>query len=132
MSVLTIIKANGEAVSLSHDSLRITVDVYDLDGEGGSGRNQKGELFRDRVAVKRKINCEWGYLSAQDMAQILSAVEDEFFTVIYPDPKTGTGRSMSAYTGDRSAPMYICAQTVEDGQSLAGWWSGLSLSIIEK
>ena len=33
------------------------VDIQDIDGE--SNRNAKGELLRDRIAVKRKLNCEW-------------------------------------------------------------------------
>lgn len=39
------------------DPQTLTWDIYDLDSEDGAGRNQQGEIFRDRVAVKRKLNC---------------------------------------------------------------------------
>lgn len=32
------------------------VDINDIDGE--TNRNAKGEMLRDRIAVKRKLNCE--------------------------------------------------------------------------
>ncbi|MGG7215285.1 DUF6711 family protein, partial [Clostridium nigeriense] len=39
--------------------------VSDLDGE--SNRNANGELVRDRIAVKRKLNLEWGPLKQSEI-----------------------------------------------------------------
>ena len=132
MAVLTVIKDNGYSASLPDDTLKLTVDVYDLDSEDGTGRNQDGELFRDRIAILRKVNCEWGLLTPLEMATIQNAIEDVFFTLVYPDPKTGAGRSMTAYVSDRSAPMFLCGGSVSSGEALTGSWSGLSLSFVEK
>lgn len=54
-----VIKING--VGFNPSSLEF--QVYDLDGEEGSGRNQNGEMFRDRKAVKRKIVCTFNGLT---------------------------------------------------------------------
>lgn len=53
-SILKVTKANNTSVWLP-DPKRggLTVTIQDLDSDS-TGRNQKGELFRDRVAVKEK------------------------------------------------------------------------------
>ncbi len=98
------------------------VAVSDLDGE--SNRNANGELIRDRIAVKRKINLEWGPLSQSEIQTLLSSVSSVFFTVTFPDPMNGmTTKTM--YVGDRTAPAY---QYV-NGQVK---WQGLKMNFIEK
>ena len=56
------------------DPQTMTWDLYDLDSEDGAGRNQSGEMFRDRVAVKRKVNCTWGPLEPYEMSELLQAI----------------------------------------------------------
>lgn len=34
------------------------VSVNDVDGE--TGRNANGDMVRDRITTKRKLECEWG------------------------------------------------------------------------
>ena len=34
------------------------VGIQDVDGE--TGRNANGDMVRDRIATKRKLECEWG------------------------------------------------------------------------
>jgi len=36
------------------DPMTLTWDIYDLDSEE-AGRNQLGEMFRDRITVKRML-----------------------------------------------------------------------------
>lgn len=55
MDVLKVTKNAGTVVVLPAPA-EIKWSISDLDGDG-SGRNQNGDLFRDRVAVKRKIEC---------------------------------------------------------------------------
>lgn len=96
--------------------------ISDLDGE--SNRNANGDLIRDRIAVKRKLNLEWGLLTQSEMSQILNAVSRVFFTVTFPDPQLGMV-TKTMYVGDRTAPAY---------QYINGEvkWQGLKMNFIEK
>nr|DAW12933.1 MAG TPA: hypothetical protein [Caudoviricetes sp.] len=98
------------------------VTISDVDGE--TGRNARGDMVRDRVAVKRKLECEWGLLSQAEMSALLTAVKSEFFTVSYPDPEVGIV-SRTFYVGDRSAPAYSWANNLKP-------WSGLSMNFVER
>ena len=96
--------------------------VSDLDGE--SNRNANGELIRDRIAVKRKLNLEWGPLTQAEIQTLLNSVSSVFFTVTFPDPQLGMV-TKTMYVGDRSAPAY---------QYINGEvkWQGLKMNFIEK
>ena len=96
--------------------------VTDLDGE--SNRNANGELIRDRIAVKRKLNLEWGPLTQTEIQTLLSAVSSVFFTVTFPDPQLGI-ITKTMYVGDRTSPAY----QYKDGQVK---WQGLKMNFIEK
>ncbi|WP_105155005.1 DUF6711 family protein, partial [Streptococcus suis] len=60
------------------------VAINDVDGE--TGRNANGDMVRDRITTKRKLECDWGMLTQAEMAQIQNAVQPVFFEVSYPDP----------------------------------------------
>lgn len=96
--------------------------ISDLDGE--SNRNANGELIRDRIAVKRKLNLEWGPLTQAEIQTLLSAVSSVFFTVTFPDPELGV-ITKTMYVGDRTAPAY----SYIDGEVK---WQGLKMNFIEK
>jgi hypothetical protein len=98
--------------------------IQDLDSDG-SGRNQSGTMFRDRLAVKRKVHCEWGPLTRNEMAALLSAMADASFSVTYPDPQEGALKTITAYVGDRSTPMLV---PLGDDNWM---WGGLSVDFIE-
>lgn len=98
------------------------VAVSDLDGE--SNRNANGELIRDRITVKRKINIEWGPLTQAEIQTLLNAVSSVFFTVTFPDPQLGVV-TKTMYVGDRTAPAY----QYKNNEVL---WEGLSMNFIEK
>ena len=102
-------------------------DIYDLDSEDGAGRNQEGLMFRDRVAVKRKLNCTWGPLEPYEMSVLLKLMDDVFFTISYPDAHDGEYRTGTFYVGDRSVPMYVWNES--KGKRL---WEGLSANFIER
>ena len=98
------------------------VTVSDLDGE--SNRNAKGELIRDRIAVKRKLNLEWRPLTQTEIQTLLNSVSDVFFTVTFPDPELGM-ITKTMYVGDRTAPAY---QYVNGEVK----WQGLKMNFIER
>lgn len=114
-----MIKINGVAIATPKT---FEVTVNDLDGE--SGRNANGELIRDRIAVKRKINLEWPALTQAESSNLLNAVSDVFFTVEFPDPQLGV-ISKTMYVGDRTTPAYSCINGVVK-------WSGLKMNFIER
>jgi hypothetical protein len=109
------------------DPMTLTWDIYDLDSEDGAGRNQEGLMFRDRIAVKRKLNCTWGPLEPSEMSALLKAMDDVFFTLSYPDAHDGTYREGIFYVGDRSAPLYVWN---DNKQKFL--WEGLSANFIER
>lgn len=98
------------------------VTISDLDGE--SNRNLNGDMVRDRIAVKRKINLEWPPLSQSKISTLLTAVSSVFFTVTFPDPQQGM-ITKTMYVGDRTSPAY----QFKDGEVK---WSGLKMNFIEK
>lgn len=116
-----MLKINGVAIAAPSV---FQVDIADIDGE--ARRNARGDLIRDRVAVKRKLNCEWPPLAMGEISTLLQAVKDVFFQVTYPDPMTGSKtETKTFYVGDRSMPLLL----VKDGQYL---WKGLKMNFIEK
>ena len=98
--------------------------ISDLDGE--SNRNANGDLVRDRIAVKRKLNLEWGPLSQSEISTLLKAVSSVFFTVTFPDPELGI-ITKTMYVGDRTAPAYFYDKKTKEVK-----WQGLKMNFIEK
>lgn len=123
--MLKVTKADGTEVDLPNPS-KMEWSIQDLDGEDGSGRNQAGTMFRDRVAVKRKLSCTWPPMRPGVMYTLLKAVEDEFFTISAPDAIDGR-RSMTCYVGDRKAPVYYWNDEKQE------WlWESCSFNFIER
>ncbi|WP_307976293.1 DUF6711 family protein [uncultured Streptococcus sp.] len=98
------------------------VGVQDVDGE--TGRNANGDMVRDRITTKRKLEIEWGMLTQSECSAILSAVSAVFFTVSYPDPISGQS-TRTFYVGDRTAPAYSFTNKFKP-------WSGLKFNLIER
>jgi hypothetical protein len=99
--------------------------IQDLDSEEGTGRNQSGTMFRDRIATKRSVHCEWGPLTKAEMATLLTAMSPAAFSLTYPDPQEGTMKTITAYVGNRPVPVLV---------PLSGnnWmWGGLSVDFTE-
>ena len=114
-----MIKINGVDIATPKT---FEATVSDLDGE--SNRNANGELIRDRIAVKRKLNLEWGPLKQSEIQTLLSAVSSVFFKVTFPDPQFGM-ITKTMYVGDRTAPAY----SYINGEIK---WQGLKMNFIEK
>lgn len=115
-----MLKINGVAIATPKT---FKVAISDLDGE--SNRNAKGELIRDRIAVKRKLECEWPPLEMAQISILLKAVQDVYFNVEYPDPMEGAMVTKTFYVGDRTSPVY----RNNNGNIL---WEGLSMNFIER
>lgn len=99
--------------------------IMDIDGE--TTRNAAGRMKRDRIATKRRLEMEWGHLSDSEISTILAAVSSEFFSVTYPDARTGGQATRTFYVGDRTAPAYTWVEKLK-----AYKWEGLSMNFIEQ
>lgn len=115
-----MLQLNGKTVKAPSS---FQVILSDLDAD--STRNLNGELIRDRIGVKRKIEVEWSTLSPAECSAILSAVQDVFFPVTYPDPLSGKMDTRTMYVGDRTAPMLHYWGGVPR-------WESLKMNFIEK
>lgn len=124
MDVLKIKKNNGTIV-IPPAPAELKWNISDLDAEN-SGRNQNGDLFRDRVASKRKLECSWLPMNSKDMSKLLAAVSDPFFELTYPDAQDGEDRTITCYVGDRSAPIL---RPNADGTWL---WGSISINFVER
>lgn len=116
MGTLTI---NGAEVAVPKS---FSVAVTDVDGK--STRNSNGDMIRDRITVKRKLECEWGPLTQAEISTLLNAVSSVFFSVSYPDPVSGQ-TTKEFYVGDRTAPAYSFNDKFRP-------WNGLSMNFIER
>jgi hypothetical protein len=114
-----MLKINGVAIAAPSV---YEMTIQDLDGE--SNRNANGDLIRDRIAVKRKLNLEWPPLDQREISTLLNAVSSVFFTVTFPDPQLGM-ITKTMYVGDRTAPAYVYI----NGEVK---WSSLKMNFIEK
>lgn len=124
MAIITITKANGTTVELPTPSA-FQFDIMDVDGST-AGRNQSGLMFRDRVATKVKVECQWQNIRDDKANTILNAITDQFFTVTCPDPRTSGGTiTFTAYCGDRTIPAY----NLRTGNRI---WSELSVNFIQR
>lgn len=113
---------NGTSVVMPAE---ITYTRSDLDSEN-SFRTVTGDLQRDRITVKRKLECQWSGLDGEELAEILQAMSAVFFTVRFLDPYTNSMDAMVAYVGDRSP---ITAMYKKDGTAI---YESFSCSLIEK
>jgi len=117
-----VLKINGVAIATPKT---FKVNIYDIDGE--TYRNTRGNLIRDRITTKRKLECEWPPLTMTQISTLLKAVQDVYFTVEYPDPFEGATITKIFYVGDRTAPL------LKKNPQTGEWqWEGLSMNFIER
>ena len=96
--------------------------IEDLDSEEGTGRNNAtGEMFRDRVATKRKLSFTWPPLSISETSRLLKSLEPEFISVKYLDAREGDYLTKTFYAGPQSAN---CGHRSR--------WLGVTANLIEK
>ena len=96
----------------------------DYDSED-SFRSMSGDMVRDRIATKVKLECTWNYLTQDEAHKLLDAVKCTFFHVQYIDPFENKWVDKVMYVGDRTLPYY----NVIDGVIA---FTGTSMNFIEK
>lgn len=101
---MALLKVNGADMPAP---LTIQPSILDLDSEEGTGRNQAGDAFRDRIAVKRTLEVSWGPLTKTEMSLLLKAISPQTFELTYPDPQEGDFKTITAKSGDRTVPLLV-------------------------
>ena len=107
----------------------MTLNTYDLDSGEGSGRNQNGEMFRDRVAIKEKIEMSFPPMYRSDYSKLLSLVKDTFFKVRYYSDLQGKVREATMYVGDRKGSVYYKYDANNQSQAII---KDISFNFIER
>lgn len=90
-----------------------------------SGRDVTGYMYKNRVAQKVKLEFEFNGLTWSQVSTLLQIIDAEYFSVTYPDMKTGTVLTKTFYCGDRECPVW----TWWDGQKII---STTSFNVIER
>lgn len=115
-----MININGTPVKTPQ---RCAIGITEI--SSGEIRNALGDALIDRVAVKRRLDLEWGALSNAECSAILSAVKPIFFRVEYPDPEEGIDKTIVCHVTDRESPMLMY-------QGGVPYWEGLRMTLLER
>ena len=104
----------------------LSVSIQTLDS-GSGGRNANGDMVRDILGRKTKLDVKWGPLEISEVSLILRLIDSAFFTVRYFDPQEAGLITKTFYCGDRVVPVYSWNEKFSKMM-----WQGLSVSLIEK
>jgi hypothetical protein len=97
----------------------------DMDGEG-AGRDLTGDLRRNRVTTKVRLDVTCKPLTSKQTATVLSAIMPEWVSVKYYDPQKGSIVTKTMYSNNNPAQYLIKRR---DGTEL---WTGITFPLIEK
>lgn len=95
----------------------------DVDGDG-AGRDLQGNLRRNRVATKRRLDITCRPLTADEAKTVLTAILPEWVTVRYTDPQAGVV-TRKMYANNHPATFLF---RKSDGTE---WWNGITFPLIE-
>ena len=100
---MSYIKINGQDLPYPQRGVQVIVSTV-----VNSGRNADGVVVGQRIGRDQyKINgLEWPWLTASEWQQILTLISGFYFNVTFPDPVSGSARTVTMYCGDRSAEPY--------------------------
>lgn len=96
---------------------------YDVDG-ANAGRNLQGDMERDRVATKIRMDITCHPLTAEEQSIVLSLIQPESFEVTYTDPIENTTKTSTFYSNNFPS---IFMQYINGTE----YWSGLAFPLIE-
>lgn len=97
----------------------------DVDGPN-AGRQQNGDVIRDRVAIKIRWDVSCRPLKSDELSKILSAVQPEYVTVQYLDPVTNTVLTGQFYSNN------IPASFLMKKSNGTEYWGGVTFPLIQK
>ena len=96
----------------------------DIDA-AGSGRTQDGNLHRNRVAIKVRLDCTCKPLEQTDATTVLTAIKPQWLEVQYFDPQEGSVQTKKMYSNN--IPATFCIQ-----HGTKQYWTGIAFPLIEQ
>lgn len=96
----------------------------DVDGDG-AGRDLNGDLRRNRVATKRRLDITCRPLKASEAKIVLTAIMPEWVEVRYTDPQVGGVVTRKMYANNHPASFLLKRR---NGEEL---WGGITFPLIE-
>lgn len=97
----------------------------DVDGSN-AGRLANGDMQRDRVATKIRWDITCRPLTGDELSQILTAISDEYVTVVYTDPVTNSDKTGVFYSNNFPVGLIgVMASGME-------YWTGLTFPLIQR
>ena len=96
----------------------------DIDA-AGSGRTQDGNLHRNRVAIKVRLDCTCKPLEQTDATIVLTAIKPQWLEVQYFDPQEGSVQTKKMYSNNIPATFAIQHGTKQ-------YWTGIAFPLIEQ
>lgn len=97
----------------------------DLDGPN-TGRTMDGTMWRDRITTKYKFDITCKPLTREEAAQVLSSIQNEYFTVTCTDPVTNSNKTFEVYSNN--IPADYLMKTVDGVE----YWEGIKFPVIER
>lgn len=91
----------------------ITVELQPIDK---AERTESGDMMIEAITVKRKLACVWSYLTNAELTALQTAITPRSISIEYEDPRTGTTRTGTFYTGPNSQDVLRFASG-----SVVGW-----------
>lgn len=96
----------------------------DVDGEE-AGRALDGTMYRDRKAIKYRLDITCRPLTNAESPTVLAAIEPEYVDVVYDDPRLGASTRRTVYSNNIPA-------SFEFEQDGVDYWGGIAFPLIEK
>lgn len=96
----------------------------DLDGPD-AGRTLDGEMQRERVATKIRMDITCRPLRSSETTIVLNAILPEYVTVHYTDPMYGEVTKVMYSNNNPASHMLLQPDGVE-------WWDGITFPLIER
>lgn len=91
-----------------------------------AGRNQLGDMLRDRVAIKHRWDVTCRPLTAAEQAIVLKLIEPEYVNVRHTNPKTNTVTTAYYYSNNIPSTFAIRHKNGTE------YWSGLAFPLVQK
>lgn len=98
----------------------------DVDGPNAGRSIDNAYLFRDRIAVKVRLDVTCKPLTSAEASKVLKLIEPEYVNVTYFDPQEGKEVTKEMYSNNIPASYLLKSR---NGVEL---WSGITFPLIER
>lgn len=124
------LKIDGVAIAHMPSEFKCTLQDLDYSASGSVTRAINGELSRNYITTKRKLELKYSALSWAKLSAVLQQMPlgTEFFEVYYPDTYTGDYQTKTFYVSDR--PAGVIKTALNTGDEI--FWGSMTFSLIEK